>query len=266
MEIIKNVVLLLILLGGMVYMFDSLSLGLVKKIGWLRKVYYPIYRIFSTLTLSVLYRSIYYNLISRFSKPLLRVVLLTYIALVIFTPFFKLDSYRYYPDNRTEHHLSYAVYDDQRPEDEYITTASIPSMKVEDSFITLFIRYNPSDNSAIMASCPGFEPAKQSGWQHGIVLKDGNLRLNDPDVDEPLPASALKCLVDYYTIDINGSPAAPDRSYFYTHPNREEKGIMLYLDVANLATGTHSLVVKKQILQDSVLNTTDYANIAFWKQ
>ena len=266
LNVIGAVIQIFIALGGLLYMLDSLSLGLLKKVGWLRRIYYPIYVIFSTLTLSVLYRSIYYNLIAQFSKSALRTILLIYILLVIFMPFFALDDYRFYPDNRTAYHLSNTLYDDQRAEKQFILSASIPSLEVENSFIPLFIRYNPAHNDEILASCPGFEPAKKGGWKHGLEISNGNLMLNEPDVEEPLPGSALKCLEEYYTLEIDGSSVSAARSYFYTHPNRQEKGVMMLVDIANLSPGAHSLIVSRQTLQDSTLISTDYANIAFWKQ
>ena len=55
-----------ILIVGMVYMLDFLSLGLLKKVRFIARFYYPIYRIISTLTFSHLYRNVYYVLISNF--------------------------------------------------------------------------------------------------------------------------------------------------------------------------------------------------------
>lgn len=49
---------------GVVYLLDFLTLGLFKRIPYFSRVYFPIYRVMSFLTLSPLYRKIYYGLIS----------------------------------------------------------------------------------------------------------------------------------------------------------------------------------------------------------
>ncbi len=57
----------LTIIGG-VYLLDFLTLGLFKRIPYFSRVYFPIYRVMSFLTLSPLYRKIYYGLISNHKK------------------------------------------------------------------------------------------------------------------------------------------------------------------------------------------------------
>lgn len=264
-QVILVIVILFWLLGGIMYMFDSLSLGLLKKIKWLRKVYYPIYVLFSTITLSFLYRSIYYNLIAKFPKAIIRLILVLYVLVIIFLPFFELDDYRYFPDNFTTYAIDTEYYDDQRLDKSYITAASIPSMSVKDGFLPLFVRYNVSDNVALAQSCPEFEPAKKGGLKHGIDIGKGNILLTNPDVEEPFPEKALDCLLDFYSFSIDNKLYQPDKAFFYIHPNKDEKGVLMMVNIQNLPIGPHSIKVSRQILQDSVLKKEDYANIPFWR-
>ncbi len=246
-------------------MFDSLSLGLLKKIGWLRKLYYPVYVFFSSITLSFLYRSIYYNLISKFPKKIIRLVLVFYVLVITFLPFFELDDYRYFPDNFSDYAVDSDFYDDQRLSKSYITTASIPSMNIKEGFIPLFVRYTVSDNVALIAYCPDFEPAKKGGLKNGIDIGNGNFQFSTPNIDEPFPEKALKCLADFYKLSIDNQSLRADKTYFYKHPNKEEKGLLLMINIENLSKGPHTITVSRQILQDSLLKKEDYANIPFWR-
>ena len=266
LRVVFVIMLLFFVVGGLMYLLDSLSLGLLKKAGWLRKVYYPIYVFFGTITLSFLYRSIYYNLITKFNKGGLRLVLILYVLIIAFFPFFEFDEYRYFPDNSTEYNLNRDFYDDQRPDNRFIYAASIPSMTVNEAYIPLFVRYNVGDNQALVVHCPDFEPAKKGGLKDGFKASDGNFSLTSPDVEEPYPDQALQCLSSFYAISIDNQSIQADQSYFYTHPNREEKGVMMLVSIENLSKGAHSLEIQRQVLQDSVLKKEELANIPFWRQ
>jgi hypothetical protein len=138
-------------------------------------------------------------------------------------------------------------------------------MTVADDLVKLFIRYNSSDNPALETHCPDFEPAKTGGFKHGISFSEGGMTLSTPSVEEPNPEKLLQCLVDFYTVEIDNRTPKVSQALFYIHPNQGEKGIMLWIDVENLVKGPHNIRVSKQILQDSSLQSTEYANIQFWK-
>ncbi len=266
LRIVFIIVFLFFVVGGLLYLLDTLSLGILKKVGWLRRVYFPVYVFFSTITLSFLYRSIYYNLIAKFNKGLLRIILIVYVLVISFFPFFEFDDYRYFPDNTSANNMERDFYDDQRPERKFIYSASIPSMTVTDSYISLFIRYSVGDNPALEAYCPDFVPAKKGGIKDGITISDGNFTLNAPDVEEPYPEKALECLKDFYAISIDSREVEANKAYFYIHPNREEKGLLMMVSIEKLTKGAHSIGVQRRVLQDSVLQTEEYANIPFWRQ
>ncbi|MEM9824414.1 MAG: hypothetical protein AAF985_25235, partial [Bacteroidota bacterium] len=122
------VILMTFVLTGMIYMFDTLSLGLLKKIKWIKRFYYPIYRFYSFITFSSAYRSIYYSLISRFPKRWIIAIMTPYVLFFSLTPFHKFDYYQFFPDNVTAANLVNNFYDDQRSKEAYIETVSIPSM------------------------------------------------------------------------------------------------------------------------------------------
>ena len=49
---------------GLIYIFDILSFGLLKKNKFTAVVFYPIYLFFNTITLSFLYKNLYYTLLT----------------------------------------------------------------------------------------------------------------------------------------------------------------------------------------------------------
>lgn len=53
-------------------------------------------------------------------------------------------------------------------------------------------------------------------------------------------------IVNMYTFEINGNIVHTDQSYFATHPNIHERGVVAYFSLDSLAIGNHLLKVTKQ--------------------
>ena len=161
MESVTNFILLVMLLLGLLYFLDTLTLGWFKRNKWISRIYYPIYKVIGWVILANIYRSIYYYLITRFPKMVIRAILTCYLLGVIIIPAMEYDDYVFFPDNYSDHQLLSSHYDDQRLPKAYITTASIPSAHLQDDFLPVFIAYNIRHNEIIKARCPEFEPAKK---------------------------------------------------------------------------------------------------------
>ncbi len=251
---------------GLIYFIDTLSLGFFKRYNWISKIYFPIYRVIGVITMAGIYRSIYYSLINRFSKNKIRLALGVYLIMFFLIPFFKFDQYIFYPDNSSEFEISSNVYDDMRKEDKYIRTASIPSQFVKGDLLPLFIRYQVRDNAILGKICEDFKPEKNDGFNSGISYKNGNFKLGDPNTNEKNPDKALECLKNFYSISID-SILMDIEFYFYTHPNREERGIFTMLQTDSLDTGKHDIFIKKKKLnEEEEFYEEDFSRITFWKE
>ena len=101
----------------MIYFF---SLGIFKKFKLLCKLYYPIYRFYSIITLSFISRSIYYNLISKYSKKRIRVFLFVFLLALLYMLFFRFDQHQFYPMSDDQYMIDNIYNDDRRPEKAYI--------------------------------------------------------------------------------------------------------------------------------------------------
>lgn len=265
-EFITIALLLIYLFIGFIYAIDTLSLGFLKKYKRISKIYFPIYKLMGIITLSGIYKSIYYTLMSRFSKNKIRLALCVYMLLFFFIPFMKFDQYIFYPDNGTDFKMSSNVYDDLRNEDDYIFKASIPSQIVKENFLPLFIRYRVEDNEVLKKHCDIFEPKKKDGFNSGIVISDNGIQMSSAYINEDNPEDALECLSTFYTIKID-SVAIPSEFYFYTHPNQEERGVFTMLEIDSLSKGNHDLIIKNKILnRENELIENDFAKIVFWKK
>lgn len=252
------------IITGFIYMIDTLSLGWMKKYQKVSKLYFWIYKVMGVVTFAFLYRSIYYSLISRFSKTKIRLALLFYILLFTVFPFIKYDQYIYYPDNGANIKLDDVPYDDARAEGVSIWNGSIPSKFVKESYLPLFIRYRPYHNETIKEFCSDWIPTKEDGFNSGIQISADGLRINEPYISEDDPAGALHCLEKYYTVQLDSSEVKSD-FYLYRHPNKEERGIMTIIDIDSLNRGKHLLNInRKAFNKQKVLVDTSYVVIPFW--
>lgn len=59
--------LIIIGIGGL-YMIDFITLGGIKRIPYLNRIYYPLYRLMSIVTLAPFYRGIYYGFVTNHTK------------------------------------------------------------------------------------------------------------------------------------------------------------------------------------------------------
>ncbi len=263
--IFSMIILFIVLISGLVYFLDFITLGFFKKYRVLSKIYFPIYWFYSKLTFSFLYRTIYYNLISRFPKKYIGLILFVYLAGFTIFPFIKYESQIYFPDDITKYSINNEFYHDIRNQDTYIETVSVPSRIISDKYFPLFIKYNVSDNETMKKLLPDFSPTKNEGLRSGIKFVEGGLSLNYPPyIEEESPEKILDCFEGLYLIYINDSIIEKPNFYFYIHHNKGEKGIISMIETKNLNRGHNILkITKKELKKDSII-TNDFAYVPFW--
>lgn len=261
--IFSLILVLLIFVTGLIYVIDYFTLGFFKRFLWFSRIYYPIYRFYGFVTLSVISRSIYYYLISKFSKSRIRMVYLVAGTLLFFIYASDYDQYQYFSTSSDEYALSANHYDDQRSSDTNIGAVSIPSRIVKGDFLPLFVRYDPNDNNLARAACPDFTPTRDEGfnWSIRFVAEQGNFRITNPENEKDIP-KLLECWSSIYRLVVNDSIRdAP--FYYYTHPAKNQKGLMTMLSTETFVTGENTLEVRKLNSADST-SFDEWAVVRFW--
>ncbi|GAB4245661.1 MAG: hypothetical protein Tsb0034_24310 [Ekhidna sp.] len=259
------ILILIYLFMGLIYMIDYLSLGFFKKIRWFSKIYYPFYRFFSFITLAGLSRSIYYYLISKFSKNSIRAVYSSIAGLYLVFFLFDFDHFPYYPEADTRLEVSPNVYDNRRPADDYVHTISIPSDYIDKPFFPIFLRYNAEDNELIQAQCPNFEPIKSEGFNTRMEVRSskGNFQIRGKDHSREDFEKLLACHSAIYQVAINDSVYHDLTYHFYTHPARDQRGLLTVIPTDGFIIGENMLTIKKKGAEDPE-ETIEYVSIPFW--
>lgn len=269
-KFVAIVITMVVLVFGIIYFIDYLSLGFFKKIKWFSRIYFPFYWLFSYVTLAFATRSIYYHLISKFSKKRIRRVYLGLFALLFMWLLVEYNSFPYYTESSNALLIDNNNYDDQRDkiENTYISTASIPSQIIETPFLPLFIRYNPSDNEALSTICPDYDLKGIEGMNLKIktsARKDGIHIISSSD-SVSIPEESLRCQKELYKIYLNGKLIKDLKAYFYIHPKLKQKGIQYMIDSEILIRGENEIKIEKQryIKLKEELEWTELDIIKFW--
>jgi len=268
MSILSIVAIAGILITGIIYLIDYFTLGFLKKYNTLSKIYYPIYRFYGIITISSISRSIYYYMISKFSKRRIRTIYVFLMVIILSYWLVEYDQYQYYPD--TEHELVFKTnfYEDMRAPDDYIKKVSIQSKIINEAYLQLFIRYHPDQNPDIKMNCPDFEPAKRNGINPSvsITFEGGNLSFDDNVYLKEDVGKLMECLSSIYEVYINQSLHENPKYYFFEHPAHKQQGIMTMIPTKSFLDGENILEVRKLSFdaKDSTSTKTDYAYIPFW--
>ncbi|HEY9116213.1 MAG TPA: hypothetical protein VIN11_00220, partial [Roseivirga sp.] len=276
---------IIMVIGAIIFFLDTLLFSAFKKSKWFSVIYFPLYRFFSVISLSFIYRSIYYHLITNFKKKQIIIVSGVLLVMVVLSSqFSSWDRYTYFPEQQVKNQflLNPEVYDDER-EGNYIQVVSIPSKVIDSNYLPLFIRYSPKQNIAFNFYCPDFR-----GINEGLALKDGinagmkssgdttrslSTILDEVATQKSDMERAIQCLQSVFEVSIDGQMIVND-FVFTQHSNRDEKGFMQMLDISELDRGKHVITVKLlefqgnlfiQDLDPEKFKMTKMAEIIFWK-
>ena len=228
---------------ALIYFIDFFTLGSIKRIKWFSKIYYPIYRFFSWITLAAIYRPLYYNMIDNKFGKWMAYATVPYMIIVLVLMHNKVETHGYMVDSSGQHVLNTFYYEDQRSENSVQVEASIPSKYVKNGYIELFMPYNPgTDDRAIKLLCPELNPAKSTGFKS--TLRIGGKRLYGKTITTSPADSIMLCMNQFHKVYVDDSLYQNLTWRFYDHPKRRDKGLITMLDVNHLDRGEHFIRTK----------------------
>lgn len=259
--ILSRSLVIFFLLTGFFYFFDFLTLGWLKRKKWASKFYYPIYRFYSFITLSSLYRPIYYNLIDHKYGRNLAKLLIPYIFIVSIFSSFQVQYHPHYPISVEDPNLlNINHYDDER--NSIIDKVSISSKYVSNGFLEAFIRYRGNlHNAVIEKKCPDLQPLRDVGIQSDIIVGWNAHENHNPSSD-----SSLICVQDLYQITIDDSLFTDLNYHYFRYEGYGERGLKTIIDVDYLPRGEHLLTVDFQNIDNDSLVWEALETVPFWKE
>jgi hypothetical protein len=232
-----------------VYLIDFLSLGLFKRIPVVNKIYYPFYRVMSVLTISPLYRSIYYGIVSNHKKWKVALGMSVFVTLTIFMAISikeeaKLFSTLEMTGDQSSDYIfpgNYRNLANGSPSKRFILESDVIEKNVAKVFLV-----------------SGGQLAEESiaqGCNYEVYA-------NREDID--LDSLKMECLKNFYKLELNGEEIHPD--YFY-YEDREinREGLMAYIDLSALPRGMHEFKLYLKFIEDGEVQERLRADAEFFK-
>ncbi len=282
------ILVVILFVGAIIFFLDTILFSAFKKSRWFSVLYYPIYRLYTIVSLSFVYRSIYYHLITNYTKKQIISVTLALVAtFIVAQRIDSWDTYSFFPEtsSNNEYTVVKGHYDDER-RGGFISTASIPSKFIKNDYLEVFIRYSPRINEILDLLCPDFRDLERStsiteAMRAGArSTTDSTLTLDEilgtDEKYEELVKSSVACFSSIYEMHLDGKKLEDVDYYFTKHDNKGERGIETVLDIANLERGRHVIAINRfvyrgnpmigQRISEDQLKMDGLVKISFWKE
>jgi hypothetical protein len=240
----------------------------LKKNKWIAKLYFPFYWVFSYLTLSFLYRPLYYNLLdNKFGRRVSILLLPFYISVLYIFTAYKVESnyISIYSMNSSSTIVSNSEnYEDLvAKNDLFIDVIAIQSKVISDAFIKVKIPFSNTIEDRIFEFNEGLIPKKDKrGYKLANIISFGdsqNTALRKRKRDS-LQLEYLNTFHKIYSIRIDSIICKSD----FTLGNEDNRiSFETYFGTSNLEEGKHILTFSRHKHEntDSVITIKE---IPFW--
>ncbi|WP_116127578.1 hypothetical protein [Lewinella sp. IMCC34183] len=255
---------LILLLVGLLFMIDFLSLGFFKRNRWTAGAFYPIYRLMGWVTLAALYRPLYHNLVdNRFGRRLARLLpLFILVALLSVSVRSEEAAYLPYFARDGKHVVEANNYDDTAYEPaEYLRRSSLASKYPDHGYLELFVPYLPRYHDPVIEA---LAPDLASSRYPGIKLRGAFTvgELYNPEADYSRTLAVLSRL---HRVLLDGTDTVRTAPRFHHHAGREQDGLLYVLPLHDLAVGEHTLTVETRYDPEDTTDYRGYGHIYFYK-
>lgn len=233
-----------------IMLIDFIGLGLYRKNKYLAKIYYPIHRFFGWITLSRLYRSIYYIFGSNIKKGYL---VLFFILFFVSTFFGQIRLQK-------------------RPDENILSFVKLYSKNPDFNFFSPYFADRNSEWQSIRLETPQpivsgrfleIRTKSDLRWEKQILsncdINRENLLKNRTAEEEK---KIIACINQEFKVSIDGIIYENPDWMYYFHQNDERKGLISFLDVSHLEPGKHRLEVYTRF-NDEVFN---FGALYFFKE
>jgi len=232
--------------AALLYFLDFVLFGGLRRFKWTAKPFRYIYLFFSYVTLSFFYKNIYYTLVSNIKKRYLIPVLAFYLIVSASL----VGNLNHIIERGGATSIKPIFYDNLREKDVLIEVASIPADQIKGNWLKVFANFDLA-RKTIRHFCAEYDE------------EDREILNTRPRIDR----DNFKCLRQVYHLKLNDQVLDSLDWLYQIHPNMEEKGFVVNINMEHLPPGLHRLQVLRPSLnkQDSLIYQTS-CTIPFWKE
>ncbi|MEQ8546834.1 MAG: hypothetical protein RIC03_02935 [Cyclobacteriaceae bacterium] len=240
----------------LIYAFDFFSLGRIKRIRWkyFQYVYVPVYWTFNVLTLSFLYRGIYYTFIHSLPRYIIGILLPFYIFLALFLFNLGYTDSGFYPTDAISEEFSGNVshplmYDEEIVQRENVTVQNpfIPSYIIDKNHLELSIPVTYDLEDSLISAC-GITPFEERGlnWRNYATFSFNELTYPEAFDRSENVDKILACLQERTKVRIDSL----DHKVDFILARRQQPAKTIFKTVINLSDlheGNHTLHVQMPV-------------------
>mgnify|MGYP003114115761 FL=1 len=265
---ILGVVLIIFIITGMTLTFiDFLTQGWLKRKKWISRIYFPIYWVFSFLTLSFLYRPLVYNFLdNRFGRRLILLLVPIYIAILMITSLeYRNSNYLEKDEQSSSTFANKENYADMLVEDgDFPGQVVIPSKVINKPFLKVFVPFSENLENRIFAYNDSLRPEND---RRGL---SSSMKITTNWSDQITSARQKDSIRKMYLRTFNETHAFRidsldmDEDFILTTGINNILGFETYLKISNLNEGKPLLRLRrKRKEKDTVVTVTDVI-LPFW--
>lgn len=265
---ITGVCLILFTLLGMLLTFiDFITQGFLKRKKWTSKLYFPVYRIFSIVTLSFLYRPLVYNFLdNKFGKRLSFILVPVYIGILYLSSFkYNNSNYIDIKKNSSSYHANLGNYEDLIIKDnDFIKQATIQSKVITDNYLKVFIVFDENMEDRLYSYNPGLKPDTDERGLRSEIYFSNRTNISRKKRDS-LQGALYKTFNEIYSLKIDTT--SYNSHFISTTDNHKNLGFETYINIKKLEEGEHLLKIMRKYIRKNKKDTLNrrWITIPFWK-
>ncbi len=255
--------IIFLMIGMLITFIDFATLGFLKKKKWISKVYFPIYWVFSFITLSFLYRPLVYNFLdNKFGRRLSMILVPFYVLILIASSFkYKHSNYLNVNSSSTEIIANSKNYENLLTDDnEFIEDVVIQSKVITDPYIKVFVKFSEKVENIVFDFNTGLKPEKDlRGLRSNIKINGGSIETRNID---SLKREYLKTFNYIYSVDVDSTNLKSD--FILSKGKKDEFGFETFLGIKHLNEGKHLLKVNRLRIIKGDTTKRLVSQIPFW--
>jgi len=265
---ILGVVLIVFIITGMTLTFiDFLTQGWLKKKKWTSKIYFPIYWVFSFLTLSFLYRPLVYNFLdNRFGRRLILLLAPIYIAILMITSLeYRNSNYLDKDQQSSSTFANKENYADMLTEDgDFPGKMVIPSKVINKPFLKVFVPFSDNLENRIFAYNDSLTPEiDRRGLSSSMkVTTNWSDQITSARQKDSIRKMYLRTFNETHAFRIDSLDM--DEDFILTTGIKNILGFETYLNLADLEEGKHLLRLRRKRKEKDTVKTVTDVILPFW--
>lgn len=261
--------ILFTLLGMFLTFIDFITQGFLKKKKWTTFFYFPIYKIFSYVTLSFLYRPLVHNFLDiKFGRRLSLILVPVYLGILYFSTMKYQDSNYISKDrNSSQYFAGPGNYEDQiKNNNDFIDKAAIPSKVITDNYLKIFVIFDENIEDRLFSYNPGLKPEEDlRGRKSDIIFSGSNFNSKLRRKRDSLRRVYYKTFNEIHKVYIDNKPF--EASFIVSTNNNKKLGFETYINIDSLKNGKHLLKLRRKRIDRKKNDTLQrlWVQIPFWK-